>query len=254
MTGFDFTQVPELRLSRGRHPNPEDGVCFYEAVAFFAGEPHSDQPKCACPVLTSYGIKLNDRMPDDIRNELLVPLIGQVAGTRDGAAEQERTEFLAMWAVNKIAPIALRAQGIFGLAERCEQAKDLGEAKVIHASAASADAMSAAYAAFFARHVANAVAANAVAAVAADAAFFARHAARDAANAAAIAADAAAIFAAEDPYAAAYGVWQVAVDGLRKAILIGRHDGFAIDPSKQLPAFRKAAKSKAKAYQSVGDS
>ena len=72
---FDFTAIPELRLSEGSHKSASEGVCFMEAIAFFEGLPHSDHPECACPVLTEYGIRLNDGMPDDVRNKYLRPLI-----------------------------------------------------------------------------------------------------------------------------------------------------------------------------------
>jgi hypothetical protein len=39
-------------LSHGSHDRREDGMCLMEAVAFLAGERHSDRPVCACPVLS----------------------------------------------------------------------------------------------------------------------------------------------------------------------------------------------------------
>ena len=52
-------------LARGAHATPEEGRCAMEFVAYLAGEPHSDQPKCVSPVLRRYCIALNDRLPDD---------------------------------------------------------------------------------------------------------------------------------------------------------------------------------------------
>ena len=170
---FDFSKIEEIRLSEGAHESAAEGVCFMEAISFFAGEKHSDHPECACPVLTSYGITLNDWMPDGIRNRLLRPLVPLVAGTRDKDNGLKRAEFLAVWATNKVLPIILRERGFTGHAEACEDARTLDEA----ASAASA----AAYA-----NAAYAAAANSA------------------------------------------EIWTVAVEGLRQAILIGRHDGFCI--------------------------
>ena len=212
---FDFTKIEGLRLSQGKHETPEDGVCFYEAVAFFAGEPHSDRPKCASPVLIGYGISLNDDMPDDLRNELLVPLIGQVAGTIDPKNEVKRGQFLAMWSVNKILPIPLRACGLEENAKRCEAAKT---------RAAARDAAEAAAYAAYAAADATRDAAAASAAYAASAASSYARAADDAAR------------AADD---AQKQVWSVAVEGLQQAILIGKHEGFINDPSDRLPAFKQ---------------
>ncbi len=164
---FDFSSIAELKLSSGNHASPADGLCFLEAVAWFAGEKHSDKPACACPVLGAYSIRLNDSMPDDERDRLLKPLVPLIAGTADKASERPRAEFLAVWAVSKFLPVALRANGFADLAVACEQARTLCDA-------------------------------------------------RTAATAAAVAAD------------AAYAVREAAVEGLRQAILIGRHEGFNV--------------------------
>jgi hypothetical protein len=61
-----------------------------EAVAYFAGEPHSDQPKCVSPYLRQFGIRLNDRVTDEQRQDLVrfVPLVVGTAG--DGLDDQRR--------------------------------------------------------------------------------------------------------------------------------------------------------------------
>ena len=199
---FDFSRITEVRLAEGGHKNPNDGLCFMEMAAWFAGEKHSDKPECACPVLGAYGIRLNDSMPDDVRDRLLKPLVPMIVGTRDKGSEVKRAEFLAMWATNKVLPIILRERGLLKEAKACESAASLSEAK-----AAAANAAANAYAAY---------AANAAAYAAANAADFAACAA---ANAAANAANAA---------AHAERIWTVAVEGLRQAILIGKHEGLAL--------------------------
>lgn len=218
MNNFDFTSIPQLELSVGEHPTPEEGVCFYEAVAFFAGEPHSDRPKCACPVLTAYGISLNDNMPDDLRNRLLIPMIGRVAGTRDESSERARAEFLAMWAVNKILPLALRAEDFEAQAQALERADSLrlaNKAVSVAQKAASGGQHAATY---FIRAIQSVCKpATSVACVGG----LAAEVAVDAAD------------------GAAHGVWEIAVEGLRQAALIGRHDGFTADPALHLPAFQE---------------
>ena len=96
-TAFDFSQITEVRLGSGAHESPEQGLCFMEMVAWFAGEKHSDRPECACPVLGSYGIAANDSMPDEARDRLLKPLVPLIAGTRGTwQDEHNRARFLAM--------------------------------------------------------------------------------------------------------------------------------------------------------------
>jgi hypothetical protein len=217
---FDFSQIDEVRLGRGQHSSPEAGMCFMEMVSWFAGEKHSDQPKCACPVLGAYGIRLNDSMPDDLRDRLLKPLVPLIAGTADKASEHRRAEFLAMWAVNRVLPILLRARGFADHAKACEDARTLAQAK---SAANAADADAAAYAAADAAAYAASASAAAYAASASAAADAAAYAASASAAyaASASAADAAA-------YAAsAAKIWKAAAEGLRHAILIGRHDGFS---------------------------
>ncbi|MGL4833091.1 MAG: hypothetical protein ACRCXH_01590 [Shewanella sp.] len=197
---YDFSTITEVQLKRGSHKSAKDGLCFLEMVSWFAGEEHSDKPECACPVLAAYGIKINDRMPDDLRDTLLKPLVPFMAGTRGTAIHQaRRVEFFARWTVNHILPIALEGIGCTGSAVQCRNANSLDEVQI-------------------AAHAA-------VAAVAA-------HAAVDAADV-----DAADAAVAAFTYAAAYAftysatvdvtsIWEMAVEGLRQAILIGPHEGF----------------------------
>ena len=69
--------------------DPKDGLCFMETVALIAGEPIDDHPECACPILTAYGIGLNDRFPAADRQKLL-PLAWATAGTRSKEHEAIR--------------------------------------------------------------------------------------------------------------------------------------------------------------------
>src|SRR4051812_4805048 len=78
---LNLETLDALELENGSHAAREKGVCLMEAVAWFANEPHSDRPKCACPVLTSFGISLNDRFSAEER-QLLKPLIPKLVGTR----------------------------------------------------------------------------------------------------------------------------------------------------------------------------
>ena len=206
---YDFSQITEVSLSEGRHEAPEQGMCMMEMVAWFAGEEHSDRPECVCPVLGAYGREANDQMPYYLRDTLLKPLVPLVVGTFDPDAEKARAEFLVIWAVNKVLPVVLRKEGREKEARACESVGSLPDA------ARAARAVNAAYAAL---------------------------AANTAANTAAYTASAAAYTAGHAAYAAdAVGVaviWPIAIEGYRRAILIGKNEGtIAFEP--RMEALRK---------------
>lgn len=75
--------------------DPKDGLCFMETVALIAGEPIDDHPECACPILTAYGIGLNDRFPAADRQKLL-PLAWATAGTRSKEHEAIRRRIIGL--------------------------------------------------------------------------------------------------------------------------------------------------------------
>jgi len=98
-------------LSRGAHVVPEDGMCAMEAVAWLAGEAHSDVPACASPVISAYVRHLNDSMPADQRQRLL-DFLPRIVGSLDPTREHARTEVFAWAAIQKFAPAALRSAGM----------------------------------------------------------------------------------------------------------------------------------------------
>ncbi|NDJ13577.1 MAG: hypothetical protein EBY17_20675 [Acidobacteriia bacterium] len=60
-------------------------MCLLEAVAFMAGEPHSDCPMCVCPILASFARTLNDSFRSDVeRTENLSQFISKLAQTNRG--------------------------------------------------------------------------------------------------------------------------------------------------------------------------
>jgi hypothetical protein len=64
------TSHQTVRLRRGMHHSPEDGVCVMELVSMLAGEPFTDEPACACPVLAAVLRASNDRFDDAARQRL----------------------------------------------------------------------------------------------------------------------------------------------------------------------------------------
>ena len=197
-------------------------MCLLEAVAYIAGEPHSDTPECACGVLAAYGRAINDSMGegpegDALRDKHLAgiaPLLINTRSTRD--VERRRAYLLTDRAVRVIAPMALDAVGLHDHAATLRALAPVTDAAT--ARAAYAAAYAAANAANAATRATRATRAAAHAARdARDAAQYAAHAAAEAAaEAAAVAAAEAAAWAARiaDPDT----VWAAARRALIDAI------------------------------------
>ena len=80
---------PTFKLARGSHNGPIEGMCIMELVSFMAGEPFSDKPDCADPVIATLLVHLNDSVPDDDRQRLL-PFYSRVLGSRGTGADSDR--------------------------------------------------------------------------------------------------------------------------------------------------------------------
>jgi hypothetical protein len=81
-----------VRLSRGKHQSPEAGACVMELVSMLAGEPFSDRPHTACPVIGAFLRSYNDAV-DDERRQDLYRCAAEVIGTRASAdVERARME------------------------------------------------------------------------------------------------------------------------------------------------------------------
>jgi hypothetical protein len=97
-------QLIDLKLERGAHESFEQGVCIMEAVAWAAGEPHSDHPVCADPVIAAALRTLNDSLGDDER-QVLKPYIFRVIGTKGSGALSLRRSWMALdWIVREYTP------------------------------------------------------------------------------------------------------------------------------------------------------
>lgn len=133
--------ISTLTLSVGSHVSRDKGVCLLEAVAWFAGETHSDHPACCCPVLAEYGRAINDNAPQLVRDRLR-DLIPRLVGTRAGIElERRRAYVLTDSAVRVLAPLAIEAVAL------PEQAATLRGLPEIVDRDAAANAASEAYAA-----------------------------------------------------------------------------------------------------------
>jgi hypothetical protein len=99
-------------LARGSHAPSEKQMCAMEAVAYVAGEPWSDHPKCACPVIAAFMRSWNDTLPDDERNALLLPLVPRLVGTAGSTAlEARRATMAADWYVASSRPPGCASPG-----------------------------------------------------------------------------------------------------------------------------------------------
>jgi hypothetical protein len=120
-----------LKLSRGSHEAPSNGMvnaCVMEAVSYVAGEPFSDHPECASPVITSFLVSWNDAM-NDVDRQMLKPYIVRLVGTRTGKRhEEQRAWMLTDWLARECAPAWMRLAGLAAQAELLESLAPLTSA------------------------------------------------------------------------------------------------------------------------------
>jgi hypothetical protein len=118
-----LSYLEQLNLGRGSHPAPSNGLveaCVMEAVAYVAGEPFSDHPECASPVITSFLISWNDSLSDTDR-QMLKPYVPRLVGTRTTKRDETtRVWLLTDWLVRECAPAFLSAAGLVESARSLE--------------------------------------------------------------------------------------------------------------------------------------
>ena len=111
-------KIQTLHLKVGSHDNEKE-FCVMEAVAYVAGEKWSDAPECACPVIGAFLRAWNDGLEtDELRDELLKPLIPRLVGTKNPDLEEKRAMMAADWLVRVHTPAWLRLAGLTAQAER----------------------------------------------------------------------------------------------------------------------------------------
>lgn len=202
-------KLPTISLRSGMHPSFSDGVCAMEAVAWLAGEPHTDHPECACPVIAGVVRQWNDALPDESRNTLLRPLLSRIVGSRvdDDNVMMRRMWLVLDWDVRVRTPAFLR---LAGLGEHAAVLKSLPEIVDFDSLTACTEIVRSASraardAAFSAARAARAAASVAASDVASAEAREVRHIeCRAAAHAAGRAAASAAAYAATYEYESAY--------------------------------------------------
>lgn len=91
----------ELKSGSHKFPGPNGGTCINEAAIVAAGFEyrkvggHRDCPPCFCPVLSAFSIAVNDFLPDQTRNRLLMPLVTRLVGSKgEPWVDRARANFL----------------------------------------------------------------------------------------------------------------------------------------------------------------
>jgi hypothetical protein len=101
-----------VRFGVGSHsatnaPTGHRDLCIMEAVAFVAGEPWSDTPTCASPVIAAFLRTWQDALSDEDRDRLLPAAVWvpRLVGSRGDDATEERRAYLALdWLIRVHAP------------------------------------------------------------------------------------------------------------------------------------------------------
>jgi hypothetical protein len=91
-----LAEVKAVTLASGGHDNEQNAFCVMEAVAYVAGEPWSDSPQCASPVIAAFLRSWNDSLGDEPRNRLLKPLIPLLVGTKASDEVEEKRSYMAL--------------------------------------------------------------------------------------------------------------------------------------------------------------
>jgi len=76
--------IKPIRLTVGHSSDPSKGSCVMDVVSYINGDRNvTDHPECACPVITAFAIRINDRLADADRQKLL-GYVTRIAGSRAG--------------------------------------------------------------------------------------------------------------------------------------------------------------------------
>ena len=127
-----------VELKKGAH-EPDHTFCVMEAVAYVAGEPWTDRPRCASKVLTDFCVTWNDAM-DDTDRQILKPFIPRLVDTKASPAIERRRSYMALdWHCRVSAPTWLRLAGLTAEAEAIEATEPIVDARSARAAQAALD-------------------------------------------------------------------------------------------------------------------
>jgi hypothetical protein len=86
-----------VKLARGKHSSPREGVCVMELASMLAGECFSDRPYCVSPAIGGFLRAYNDFIDDGLRQDLY-RLASAVVGTRSTPeVERMRVRRVIKW-------------------------------------------------------------------------------------------------------------------------------------------------------------
>jgi hypothetical protein len=116
-----------ITLEAGKHYSLDAGACVMELTSYVAGEPWSDHPACASPVIAAFMRSWNDTLNDEDRNRLLKPYVTRLVGTASTPEVEDARAWMALdWLVRVHTPAWLRLAGLHDQAARLAE---LGEFK-----------------------------------------------------------------------------------------------------------------------------
>src|SRR4051812_30980843 len=95
-TVIGTTELAKIKLDKGGHKSPKDGMCLMEAVAYLRRQPFSDHPQCVAEPVAAFGRSLNDLLPDDKRQQLIA-FIPDVVGTTGDKKDDRRAWIAIDW-------------------------------------------------------------------------------------------------------------------------------------------------------------
>ena len=98
--------IDDITLQSGKHEAGQGRRCFMEAVAFIAGEDHSDHPACVCRVLGIFARRWNDHLKIETRQKMK-PYIRLVIGTAGDGFGERRSWMIIDWCVREVLVVSL---------------------------------------------------------------------------------------------------------------------------------------------------
>jgi hypothetical protein len=103
-------------LAKGSHDSCDDGMCLFEAYNWLTRQQHTDAcPPGVSPVLHTFGMRLNDALPDDRRQDLKQYLpngTSLLAGTADDGLDETRSYMALDWLIRTYTPAFLDLAGL----------------------------------------------------------------------------------------------------------------------------------------------
>jgi hypothetical protein len=135
----DVASHQTVRLSRGKHSGPDEGVCVMELASMLAGERFTDAPASVCSVVSAFMRTYNDSV-DDARRQDLYAFAARAVGTAGDGQARRRGRLCAEALVaddGRRSPLrrALRRSRFGRHGAACAAAKELAKAEEGHAAA-----------------------------------------------------------------------------------------------------------------------